>query len=248
MVPSAGRHHHGKSEPRCHRYGCGVTYNRGWGPTRGKSPYPLPPTRWEQEHVLETVQRRLDEHPEKICYTWYPPTRAREAHGMPATEERAWGAVDQERGTGSQEPSGMVGRNRHRAGDVRRACWGGPWRPLAQRSAPCGPCGDPWGRPGASGWWRSRGPRNNGGRVRPRRLGWGRCSLKPREAHTWRPPRRHGADLAGSRTACRTAQGRPGDPRQGAVRRRQRARRISALPTRPRRGRSRRAGRVCRPL
>ncbi len=37
-----GSAHHGKSEPELHQRGCGVTCNRGWGPARGRSPYPLP--------------------------------------------------------------------------------------------------------------------------------------------------------------------------------------------------------------
>ena len=57
----------------------------------------------------------------------------------------------------------MVGRNRHRAGDVRRAVGAGAWRPLAQRSAPCGPV---WRLSGAAGGSRA-------GRSSPIRGSWG---------------------------------------------------------------------------
>jgi hypothetical protein len=42
-------------------------------------------TRWEHEHVLEAVQRRLDEHPEKM--------RQRRETGLPTPKSRHWNSA-----------------------------------------------------------------------------------------------------------------------------------------------------------
>ncbi len=251
--------------------------------------WPVAVTRWEHEHVFEAVQRRLDERPEKrcyTCYTWYPPTHARVcAMGPKAGDRKAHMAAGRP-GTGRREPSGMAGRNRHRAGVGRWVVGAGAWGPLAQRGAPCGPCGgcrgppgppapgsravgrpcanlrkvpdgaragvEPRDRPtrpgglsgagtatgpavcvGRSGWGRrrpggadravwapvaipggGRGPAGGGDSGASQQWrpcvaegAWGgaRCSLKPREAHTWPARCRRCPDAAGSRAGFQVA-------------------------------------------
>ncbi len=42
-------------------------------------------TRWEHEHILEAVQRRLDEHPEKMRRSSTPSARSRLGWAQPTS-------------------------------------------------------------------------------------------------------------------------------------------------------------------
>ena len=108
------------------------------------------------------------------------------------------------RAQGQADPAGGIarGRGRHRAALVGGSVWVGSSSPRRGRSRPVGTCGDPCGRRGVP----IRGVVAWGRRVWPRHLGWAAgCSLKPREAHTWRPPRRRCPDGAGSRAGFQVA-------------------------------------------
>jgi len=186
------------------RNGCSGHHS---GDSPGSSP--LPRGRW-----FTTEHRRLNH------VTRGTPLRARDAPGRPATAERAWAAERDARPTlrkfaqcrgrgasrcraqGQTEPAGGIvrgrGRGRHRAELVRRSVWVGRPVPGGVDRAVWAPVAARGGGPGAAG------------RADPGRGGLGQCvakgalsgpggySLKPREAHTWRALRRHGADGAGS--------------------------------------------------